>query len=421
VRFFENGLYEFAPRVNILLGRNGYGKTLLLRALAASIQSDLEHGGQLFPPSQGSSSSQDDTSVPILALRVERTGSPEETIRDSVYFRKTAGKIPLLAIPDSRFVDRRDGAFAALGNVEPLAKAGAKHFLSQEPYQDRVALLLAALGGAYARGGESFKRPVFELIQEVTRELTEDGKFAFHSVEIISDSHYKIFVTTSGSEGQPIPIQQASQGTLSVLVIVGQVYYFLESLHSGNDFLTKPGIVLIDEIDAHLHPSWQQKIMGILTYRFPSVQFIVSGHSPLIVAGCDRGEVAVLRRTPADRFEIELLEENFMGARSQDLYRRIFEIEEIDRVYLEYTTKAAAGHARDIEEKIRRAESQLRPTPEELASLTALRRQLYLVRKAEEMRQSRLNKVEMQAQIESLQNEIERLRNQHARAGSTEQ
>src|SRR5437879_13772092 len=45
-----------------------------------------------------------------------------------------------------------------------------------------------------------------------------------------------------------------------------------------------------------LHPSWQQKILGMLTNKFPNVQFIVAAHSPVIVAGCDRSEVSVLRK-----------------------------------------------------------------------------------------------------------------------------
>ena len=46
--------------------------------------------------------------------------------------------------------------------------------------------------------------------------------------------------------------------------------------------VSKPGVVLIDEIDAHLHPAWQRQIGFWLTERFPSIQFIVSSHSPLV-------------------------------------------------------------------------------------------------------------------------------------------
>jgi AAA domain, putative AbiEii toxin, Type IV TA system len=52
-----------------------------------------------------------------------------------------------------------------------------------------------------------------------------------------------------------------------------------------------PGVVLIDEIDAHLHPSWQTRIGQWFTQYFPNMQFIVTSHSPLICRACDKGTI----------------------------------------------------------------------------------------------------------------------------------
>ncbi len=49
------------------------------------------------------------------------------------------------------------------------------------------------------------------------------------------------------------------------------------------DPLAEPAVVLVDEIDLHLHPKWQRELIGFLTERFPNTQFIVTAHSPLIV------------------------------------------------------------------------------------------------------------------------------------------
>lgn len=56
------------------------------------------------------------------------------------------------------------------------------------------------------------------------------------------------------------------------------------------------GIVLIDEIDAHLHPRWAMRIVGALREAFPQVQFVASTHDPLALRGLRNGEVALLRR-----------------------------------------------------------------------------------------------------------------------------
>ncbi len=426
VRFFESGKYEFAPRVNVLLGKNGYGKTLLFRALAALVQSDLDNGAQLFPPlSHESSAPTWGPGSPVLTLRVDRSGESAETIRDAVYFKKTTGKIPLLAIPDSRFVNRKTQTLApSTIAASELSRSGAQNFISQEPFEGVVVDLLVKLCQEYDRS-RSLRGPIFRLIEEVVRALTDDDEFAFHSINHVGSNGYEILAKTSGNEGNPLPIQSASQGTLSVVVIVGLIYSFLKSLRPTIEekaVAEAPGIVLIDEIDAHLHPSWQQKIMPILTKRFPNVQFIVSAHSPLLVAGCDRNEVAVLRRNAeSDKFYIEMLEQDFLGAKIPDLYRLVFEVGDMDHLYLEYSAKGAAGDERKVAGLIERIESQAELTLEEESQLSDLLRERRLLKRAAEVRATRLQEVELEAHIEALRSEVKRLKEQLRRAGGAKE
>jgi hypothetical protein len=182
VRFFEDTIWRFAPRVNVLLGKNGYGKTLLLRTLAALIQSEGQYGQPLL----GGGGAEQTGSTGRLRIEVTRNGNTEETTRDDVFFQKTVGKIPLLAIPDSRFVNR---ALQRVGrptsSTNPLSRHGARHFLTQEPYEDPVQELLYQLGTDYVArgspfGSQGFQRPLFALIEGVVRGLTDDSDFAFH-------------------------------------------------------------------------------------------------------------------------------------------------------------------------------------------------------------------------------------------------
>lgn len=62
----------------------------------------------------------------------------------------------------------------------------------------------------------------------------------------------------------------------------------------GRIFVNKGGIVLIDEVDAHLHPEWQREVGFWLKRHFPRVQFIVTSHSPLICQAVDEGGLFVL-------------------------------------------------------------------------------------------------------------------------------
>lgn len=62
------------------------------------------------------------------------------------------------------------------------------------------------------------------------------------------------------------------------------------------DPLAEPAIVLVDEIDLHLHPRWQRTLMQFLSNLFPNTQFIASAHSPLVVQAATDANVVLLRR-----------------------------------------------------------------------------------------------------------------------------
>ncbi len=70
------------------------------------------------------------------------------------------------------------------------------------------------------------------------------------------------------------------------------------------DPLAEPAIVLVDEIDLHLHPRWQRTIMSFLSDRFPNTQFIVTAHSPLVVQAAKDANIVLLRRE-GDRVVID--------------------------------------------------------------------------------------------------------------------
>ena len=75
----------------------------------------------------------------------------------------------------------------------------------------------------------------------------------------------------------------------------------LERSAEGKLFVNCTGVVLIDEIDSHLHPEWQQKIGFWLKKRFPHIQFLVTTHSPIICQAADPNGLFVLPEPGSDR------------------------------------------------------------------------------------------------------------------------
>jgi predicted ATPase len=93
-----------------------------------------------------------------------------------------------------------------------------------------------------------------------------------------------------------LPATALSDGYQSMLAWIADLlgHAFLEHGSSAQPKDLR-GIVLLDEIDLHLHPHWQRRIVPLLRHVFPHVQFIVTTHSPLVVAGVEAHEIVRLR------------------------------------------------------------------------------------------------------------------------------
>lgn len=102
--------------------------------------------------------------------------------------------------------------------------------------------------------------------------------------------------------GQPrLPFAALSDGQRNMVAMVGDLAFKAAQLnpHLGVNALAQtPGIVLIDELDLHLHPRWQQHIVEDLRRLFPQVQFIATTHSPFIVQTLRPGELIPLDAQP---------------------------------------------------------------------------------------------------------------------------
>ncbi|OTW84070.1 AAA family ATPase (plasmid) [Bacillus cereus] len=97
------------------------------------------------------------------------------------------------------------------------------------------------------------------------------------------------------TQGDTIPLRLLSDGYRSIIGLVADIAYRMAVLNPFLDnHLETPGIILIDEIDLHLHPKWQRNIVNDLKSTFPNVQFIVTTHSPFIVQSLSSGELQTL-------------------------------------------------------------------------------------------------------------------------------
>lgn len=93
-----------------------------------------------------------------------------------------------------------------------------------------------------------------------------------------------------------VPLKGISYGYRTLIAwMVDFASRMFERYPDSKDPLAEPAVVLVDEIDLHLHPTWQRKLMDYLSERFPNTQFIATAHSPLIVQAAQDANIAVCR------------------------------------------------------------------------------------------------------------------------------
>lgn len=138
------------------------------------------------------------------------------------------------------------------------------------------------------------KNPVLETVREAICKIFPDGKYTrprikkseLHLTNIEDGNDYSIWQLSDGYRAMVALIMD-----LAYRVVTAQKSNFLEADKSP---LQAPGVVLIDELELHLHPSWQQIAATRLQEIFPNIQFICTTHSPQVVTSVRQDQVRVL-------------------------------------------------------------------------------------------------------------------------------
>lgn len=137
--------------------------------------------------------------------------------------------------------------------------------------------------------------------------------------------------------GPYFKLTELGQGVQNIIQLVSElaVRCALLNPHLGQNAAKKTaGVVFIDEVDLHLHPSWQQTILLQLQQAFPKIQFIVTTHSPQVLTSVDKSCIRMLRRTTDSETGetlcvVEHVATQTKGVSSADLLARIMEVDPV--------------------------------------------------------------------------------------------
>jgi len=187
--------------------------------------------------------------------------------------------------------------------------------------------------------GSETQRKYFDATRQILFKLMKPYITDIH-VERIGSKTDVIYFERDSNE--PKPFLELASGFRSIIAMIGDMIIRLsEEQPEIENFEELAGIVIIDELDLHLHPKMQRELVERLTDIFKNIQFIVSTHSPIPLLGAlpERTVILNVTRTKEEGITVRRLEKLEKELKyllpNQLLTSDIFELEEIENVYLD--------------------------------------------------------------------------------------
>ena len=371
---FDDIEFEFDRQVNVFTGPNNSGKSTVLWALGDILVSNFEFPRKLLREGEnaafavlrnGSSRQVYKGELPISVDDNIGHWTPQRRSlhRQLVQSLGYTGFIPALRL-NSDFRSTGPTAKVGAGNDEnPPAGARQNRFAKAALISDAaVVQQIIDLDYRSYRRNEPASRDLIVKIGEMAAEITEGFPIKFLGVAEDARGLFPQFHTPDGN----MPLNALSQGTQSLiqwlahfLIGYAEYYEFPESLAD------KPGVFIVDEIDAHLHPSWQRRIIPTLTRHFPRLQIFCSTHSPLMLAGLKEGQAQLLRREETGKVVVSRNESDIIG----------WSVDEITRILLNVPNPTDLETVKHLErlQELRHQQTRQTLSAAEAAELEKLR------------------------------------------------
>lgn len=329
----KNADFDFDRSINIIIGNNGTGKTSILEAAAVALggflsgidgvntihfsKDEIRRENQLT----GTGSNNIIYKTPIcveahIELQTENKGEPElyKFVRQKKSIKSARSTVEPRDISRAarQMIEDRHAVLPVISYQSFSRVSNQKKDKWENPFQEdysRVVGYVDCLEEAandkmltnWCKRMEQISwqqdKPILEYevvkrtVSKFMQYMQDDG-----DIYIYYDKRTEELVYSDREE--VLPIRLLSSGFRNLLGMVFDIAYRMAVLNPDllEDIVeATPGIVLIDEIDLHLHPSWQWKVIDALKNTFPKVQFIVTTHSPIIVASCKDENLVMLQ------------------------------------------------------------------------------------------------------------------------------
>jgi len=296
-RCYNDFVIDFDKRMTVLVGLNGRGKTAILDAVELALSS--------FDEASLPIDDKDIRNVPVrehkrivgmvqdIPLEIEADFGKTKVYRSKAEMGAVTETTITGCLPEEKVIN----IFAYYGT-------------------DRMNYIVKCM----ERPISAF-RGKFPIVKKVVDALMKD----YHAT-IDYNKKLQQFVVNDPVDGEQL-ITVSSDGARSIVGMAADIamQMALANPEMGAEVLRlTPGIVIIDEIELHLHPGWQQKILGMYQKLFPKIQFIISTHSPQVLSTVKPECIRIL----SDDTNMVYVPEFSLGAESGQILRDIQHVED---------------------------------------------------------------------------------------------
>ena len=291
------------PNVNLLLGNNGLGKTTMLKAIALSALGPAVSRSGIYPyrlirrepgkrPSKKGfaeifatykAHKQDHVSFNKVESKIRITQKEDIELLDWAHsddkvwhpiYSSSSDAFFFVGYGATRRVEKKDQTDIASRKQSVFARAQRIQSLFEEAYS---LVPLSSWLPAFKSKNPGRHKQIVNLINRLM------GRSQYQFTGKLEDNEY---VFEKG--GLKVPFPALSDGYRAYLGWIGDLlYHICMTCPKGHKLVDNQGIVMVDEIDLHIHPKWQVNVLPTLAKALPNIQFIVTSHSPLVVGSLE--------------------------------------------------------------------------------------------------------------------------------------
>ncbi|MCW3052175.1 MAG: ATP-binding protein [Chthonomonadales bacterium] len=323
------------PNVNLLLGDNGAGKTTLLKAIAIAALGPAVIAASLpiyrlirRAPGEDAKALAHTEAVIAAGFTVhEQDKTPEDSALPTLESHMTITRMGDVELPHWTVLDTKpwEPIYSNASDAFFFVGYGVTRRVETKELVDPGARQASSL--VRAQRIRSLFEEAYSLIPFPVwlpnLETTNPGRFTQvrHLIDHLLNGTGYTF--TGGREdgeylflheGLKVPFPALSDGYRAYLGWIGDLlYHVCYTCPPGKKLVENRGMVMVDEIDLHLHPKWQMTVLPALSRALPNVQFIVTSHSPLVVGSLEWMNILVMTPGPNQSSNAERIEEAVHG------------------------------------------------------------------------------------------------------------